>query len=46
MTNEMNKTWVLRKRPVGDIKQGDLELVESALTPLAEGEVRAKTIYL
>jgi NADPH-dependent curcumin reductase len=46
MTNEMNQTWVLRKRPVGDLKEGDLELVESALTPLQDGEVRAKTIYL
>lgn len=44
--SETNRTWVLRKRPVGDLKQGDLELVESPLAPLAEGEVRAKTIYL
>ena len=46
MTNEMNKTWVVRKRPVGDLKEGDLELVESPLAPLADGEVRARTIYL
>jgi NADPH-dependent curcumin reductase CurA len=43
---ETNKTWVLRSRPVGDIKDGDLELVESPLAPLADGEVRARTIYL
>lgn len=43
---ETNKTWILRKRPVGDVKPGDLELVESPLTPLSEGQVRAKTIYL
>jgi NADPH-dependent curcumin reductase len=46
MINEKNLTWVLRKRPVGDLKEGDLELVESALEPLDDGQVRAKTIYL
>ena len=43
---ESNKTWVLRARPVGDIKDSDLELVESPLTELADGHVRVKTIYL
>jgi len=46
MINEKNLTWVLRKRPVGDLREGDLELVESALAPLEDGQVRAKTIYL
>ena len=46
MINEKNLTWVLRRRPVGDLREGDLELVESALTPLEDGQVRAKTIYL
>lgn len=44
MINEKNLTWVLRRRPVGDLREGDLELVESALTPLEDGQVRAKTI--
>ena len=44
--SEMNRTWVLRRRPVGEIREGDLELVETPLEPLAEGEVRAKTVYL
>ena len=43
---EMNKSWVLRQRPVGDLKEGDLELVESPLVPLEEGEVRTRLIYL
>jgi NADPH-dependent curcumin reductase CurA len=43
---EMNKTWVLRHRPVGDVKETDLELVEAPLGPLQDGEVRARTIYL
>ncbi|WP_415106545.1 NADP-dependent oxidoreductase [Hyphomonas sp.] len=42
----MNKTWVLRHRPVGDVKETDLELVEAPLAPLQDGEVRARTIYL
>ena len=43
---EMNKTWVLRHRPVGNVKETDLELVEAPLAPLQDGEVRARTIYL
>ena len=43
---EMNKSWVLRQRPVGDLKEGDLELVESSLVPLEDGEVRTRLIYL
>lgn len=42
----MNQTWVLRARPVGDIKDSDLELVESPLGPLPDSQVRVKTIYL
>jgi hypothetical protein len=42
----MNKTWMLRHRPVGDVKETDLELVEAPLAPLQDGEVRARTIYL
>ncbi|WP_206740979.1 NADP-dependent oxidoreductase [Hyphomonas pacifica] len=42
----MNKTWILRKRPEGEVKEGDLELVESPLEPLKEGEVRTRLIYL
>ena len=44
--SDMNQLWVLKKRPVGDLAEGDLELVERALVPLKEGEVRVRTIYL
>ena len=44
--SEMNRIWVLRHRPVGEIREGDLEIVETPLEPLQDGEVRAKTIYL
>ena len=43
---ETNRTWVLRNRPVGDVKEGDLELVEAPLGALADGHVRVRTIYL
>ncbi len=41
-----NRSWILRSRPVGDVKESDLELVTSALEPLQDGQVRARTIYL
>lgn len=41
-----SQSWILRKRPVGDVAEGDLELVTSELPPLNEGEVRVRTIYL
>lgn len=43
---EMNHTWILRRRPVGDVKDTDLELVEAPLSELAPGHVRVQTIYL
>ncbi len=43
---DMNQTWVLRARPVGDIKDSDLELVESPLLQIGDGEVRVRTVYL
>jgi len=41
-----NKTWVLRHRPVGDVRETDLELVEAPLADLGQGQVRVRTIYL
>lgn len=43
---DRNRIWVLRKRPLGDVAEDDLELVEQPLPPLDEGDVRARTIYL
>lgn len=43
---EINRTWVLRKRPVGNVQPGDLELVEAPMEPLEPGAVRVRTIYL
>ena len=41
-----NRQWVLKTRPVGDLKDGDLELVETAVPDLADGEVLIRTVYL
>ncbi len=41
-----NRQWVLRQRPQGLIKDGDLELVESPVPELADGEVLVRTVYL
>lgn len=42
----INKTWYLRKRPVGEVSPNDLELVAEEMAPLADGMVRVRTIYL
>jgi len=41
-----NRQWVLRKRPEGDIKPGDLELVETPIPVPGDGEIMARTLYL
>ena len=42
----LSKRWVLRRRPEGDIKPGDLALVEEPIRDLDDGEVLVRTIYL
>ncbi len=42
----INRQWVLRQRPMGLIKPGDLELVEARLPDLGEGEILVRTVYL
>ncbi len=44
--SETNRIWVLRRRPVGSLREGDLEWVERPLDPLGEGQVRVRTVYL
>lgn len=41
-----NRQWVLRQRPKGLIKKGDLELVGSPIPDLKESEVLVRTLYL
>ena len=41
-----NQTWYLRKRPTGNVAEGDLELVSASLGNIPESFVRVRTIYL
>ncbi|HVZ69121.1 MAG TPA: NADP-dependent oxidoreductase [Rhizomicrobium sp.] len=41
-----NRQWILRKRPQGDIKPGDLELVETPIPVPGPGQILARTLYL
>ncbi len=42
----MSQRWVLRRRPEGDIRPGDLALVEDPIRDLTDGEVLIRTVYL
>lgn len=42
----VNRQWILRRRPQGDVTQQDLEFVETPLRDIAEGEVLVRNIYL
>jgi len=41
-----NRQWILKNRPFGDLKDGDLELVETAVPDIEDGEVLVRTVYL
>ena len=41
-----NQSWYLRKRPVDEVSEGDLELVSEEMSELADGMVRVRTIFL
>lgn len=42
----MNRRWVLKHRPEGEIASGDLEFQEAPIPPLEEDEVLVRTVYL
>lgn len=42
----VNRQWKLMHRPIGDIRQGDLQLVESAVPKPGPGEMLVRNIYL
>jgi hypothetical protein len=44
--NRSNKQWVLKRRPVGEIKAGDLDLVDHPLPVPGPGQFLARTVYL
>lgn len=41
-----NRQWVLRRRPQGEIRHGDLELVSTPVPALKPGEILTRTVYL
>lgn len=41
-----NRQWVLRRRPEGEVKPGDLELVESPVPVPGPGQILPRTLYL
>ena len=41
-----NHQWILKRRPVGDIGPGDLDLVIRETAPLQDAEVLVRTVYL
>lgn len=42
----INRQWRLARRPQGDVKQGDLTLVESPVPQPGMGEILVRTVYL
>jgi len=42
----MNQQWRLARRPVGDIRQGDLAWIEEPARAPGDGEILVRTIYL
>lgn len=43
---QVNRQWRLRRRPVGDISEGDLELVSSEIPVPGAGEILVRNVYL
>jgi len=44
--SKMNRQWVLRRRPQGLIQPGDLELVDTPVPEIRDGQVLVRTLYL
>ncbi|MDB5431530.1 MAG: NADP-dependent oxidoreductase [Caulobacter sp.] len=42
----MNRRWVLKRRPEGEIAPGDLQFVETPIPALGEDEVLVRNLYL
>src|SRR5690348_9191180 len=41
-----NRQWILKKRPVGDIRQGDLEVVETPIPGTGHCQILDWTLHL
>jgi NADPH-dependent curcumin reductase len=42
----INRRWVLKRRPEGELRDDDLQLVEGTVPTLREGEVLVRNVYL
>ncbi len=42
----INRQWILKRRPVGEIRPGDLALVETQVPEPGAGQFLARTVYL
>ena len=42
----INRQWILKRRPEGDITDGDLALVETPVPDVPDGHVLIRTLYL
>ena len=42
----INKQWLLKRRPQGDVTRDDFEYVETPIPAVGEGEVRVRHLYL
>ena len=45
-TANINYQWCLKRRPVGLIEAGDFELREVPISPITEGQVKVRNVYL
>jgi NADPH-dependent curcumin reductase CurA len=43
---ETMKRWILRRRPQGEVRLGDLELVEEPIPEVAEGQALVRVVYI
>ena len=41
-----NRQWILKKRPSGEIKPGDLELIDSPIPLPGPGQILVRTVFL
>jgi NADPH-dependent curcumin reductase CurA len=45
-TTSRNRRWLLQRRPDGDLREGDLQLVDAPMPQPAHGEIVVRNIYL
>lgn len=46
MKSLKNRRWLLRQRPEGDLRDGDMELVDAPVPTPGDGEILVRNVYL